>query len=791
MQRRSKKSIALMLAIMMLATLFIYVPAASAAIVNYNIVGAITVGSNVGLTTLGQIVFTEDDDFREVSFAAGTPVTFNVTIKTSGVTFAGNNAYGDLYQVLNAGTGLDPNNGGAAGGTAAVYTPGTGNSDRTYSFTVVPGTDSNNPRGLNGLVLNFPVEVQGASSGSVEVEVICDQIQEISRTYTIGSVISSGTNTTSLADDEIAQIDQNANNANNMGINQLGLIRIQESTPNSVVARWNGALAGADRAVETTVIRIDLPSGVSWNEGLTRVEGDNILQLAGTPAGDTRDPITFTTNSAGHSRLEIRVAHNGNFGNPNPTTRGIITIDPFVDLDDTVPLGDIYASVTGNRSGVSSQSFKIGVAGEYGNTVELVGDPTVITAGALDQAIGDFIIKESSAGSMLANRTISIELPSYVRWFTDPVVDRVKGNGEITTVADRTNDNARHIKRFTVENPSTNATEFKFERGRVFVDADAPEGDVVARFYGNAGVEAEVVVATIVKPVTAEGGSNNVIIGYPNQEVSDLVITEGIKSAIHGNPTIIDEFDQDGINTLANAAGQLVIDAPNGVTFAKLPTVTVTEGDIRLDSDTARLAGNDNQLVIRVRSASNTASTITVSDIELTLDRTVPEGALNLGITGTGLDRTSEDGLINVQTAQVATVVTPAPTDEKVVAVFGIDSTNYVVNEQEFTMDVAPYINTDNRTMMPVRYVGLALGVLTDNINWNDETRTAVLIKGSTYVQLQAGSNILKVNGVEIQMDTAPEIIEGRMMIPLRFVAQAFGATVNWDEDARTATFTL
>jgi hypothetical protein len=50
----------------------------------------------------------------------------------------------------------------------------------------------------------------------------------------------------------------------------------------------------------------------------------------------------------------------------------------------------------------------------------------------------------------------------------------------------------------------------------------------------------------------------------------------------------------------------------------------------------------------------------------------------------------------------------------------------------------------------------------------------------------------MTVNGASITMDVAAEIVPpGRTMIPMRFLAQAFGAKVTWDDTTKTATFEL
>ncbi len=103
-------------------------------------------------------------------------------------------------------------------------------------------------------------------------------------------------------------------------------------------------------------------------------------------------------------------------------------------------------------------------------------------------------------------------------------------------------------------------------------------------------------------------------------------------------------------------------------------------------------------------------------------------------------------------------------------------------------MDVAPYVK-NGRTYLPVRYVAMALGVAPENIYYADGVVT--LLKGGVAVQLTIGSNVLKVNGAEIKMDVPAEISNGRTMLPFRWVAQALGASVSWDEATQTVSMTL
>lgn len=58
----------------------------------------------------------------------------------------------------------------------------------------------------------------------------------------------------------------------------------------------------------------------------------------------------------------------------------------------------------------------------------------------------------------------------------------------------------------------------------------------------------------------------------------------------------------------------------------------------------------------------------------------------------------------------------------------------------------------------------------------------------STVVKLTIGQTTGYVNGAAKTLDAAPIIRESRTMLPVRFVAEAFGATVGWDGATSTAT---
>ena len=51
------------------------------------------------------------------------------------------------------------------------------------------------------------------------------------------------------------------------------------------------------------------------------------------------------------------------------------------------------------------------------------------------------------------------------------------------------------------------------------------------------------------------------------------------------------------------------------------------------------------------------------------------------------------------------------------------------------------------------------------------------------------GSQIMKVNGIEMAMTTAPEITNNRTFLPMADLGRALGVTAVWDAAAKTASF--
>ncbi|MBY6277694.1 copper amine oxidase N-terminal domain-containing protein [Symbiobacterium thermophilum] len=59
--------------------------------------------------------------------------------------------------------------------------------------------------------------------------------------------------------------------------------------------------------------------------------------------------------------------------------------------------------------------------------------------------------------------------------------------------------------------------------------------------------------------------------------------------------------------------------------------------------------------------------------------------------------------------------------------------------------------------------------------------RARVTIGEEPYIVLHIGSPVAFVDGRQVDLDVPPQIVDGRTLVPLRFVAEAFGRRVDWE----------
>ncbi len=111
------------------------------------------------------------------------------------------------------------------------------------------------------------------------------------------------------------------------------------------------------------------------------------------------------------------------------------------------------------------------------------------------------------------------------------------------------------------------------------------------------------------------------------------------------------------------------------------------------------------------------------------------------------------------------------------------DGINVILNGSyiEFP-DVVPQI-IDGRTLVPIRAISEEMGA---DVGYEHETRTVTIVDGDNEIVLKIGDTTAYVNGEVYELDVPANVIEGRTMVPIRFVSEAMGAVVDWDGETKT-----
>ena len=321
-------------------------------------------------------------------------------------------------------------------------------------------------------------------------------------------------------------------------------------------------------------------------------------------------------------------------------------------------------------------------------------------------------------------------------------------------------------------------------------------GDVKVTLGGEFD-DVELKVATVKAPYTVEAKTTEVLIDYRYVPVNEIVITEAEEGLLEDGDVIalqVEKMDFEDAGSYEVTTGDLDVD------------VTINDGK----NDVA-------QLEVEVKDESTEASTVTISGLELYLDRTLPVGGYALQnvkadniLWENSTDKKGEDdkdsyeyvpeanqasnGLFKYKEVtcndKYVEVVTSgrnnddSTTNRKIVITIG--ATTMAVGTQTITLDTPAYINAENYTELPLRVVSEAFGA---TVGWDDASRTVTVMMGQRIVSMTIGSKTMYINGTPVQMNTAPEITNERTFVPVRDLANALGISkIDWNEASQTVT---
>jgi len=105
-----------------------------------------------------------------------------------------------------------------------------------------------------------------------------------------------------------------------------------------------------------------------------------------------------------------------------------------------------------------------------------------------------------------------------------------------------------------------------------------------------------------------------------------------------------------------------------------------------------------------------------------------------------------------------------------------IGKTQALVNNQTVTLDAAPQI-VGGYTMLPMRFVGESLNI---TVAWDNTSKTISCKSVNQNVILPLYGGKANIDGKVVTLSAPPRLVNGRVMVPARFIAEAFGCRVDW-----------
>jgi len=111
-------------------------------------------------------------------------------------------------------------------------------------------------------------------------------------------------------------------------------------------------------------------------------------------------------------------------------------------------------------------------------------------------------------------------------------------------------------------------------------------------------------------------------------------------------------------------------------------------------------------------------------------------------------------------------------------------SAEAVRNGETIRLDAAPF-QQDGVTYVPLRFIADSLG---GSVLWDNGLKRVTVLRDSGMVEMRADSPEMTVNGVRQTAAVSPLIRNGRVMVPVRVVAEQLGLQVVWDSQTKTVT---
>lgn len=208
-------------------------------------------------------------------------------------------------------------------------------------------------------------------------------------------------------------------------------------------------------------------------------------------------------------------------------------------------------------------------------------------------------------------------------------------------------------------------------------------------------------------------------------------------------------------------------------------------GDYRCDSADATSGWYNGKAIKAQLDLNNTVAKVS-GEIHFRYSSIIKNSSLYNIIQNVCLGRTEPateptTGVINEETVAATK---PDVIQEPTVSSIQTDEIKVLINGTELKFDQPPIIE-NGRTLVPMRAIFEALGA---QVSWDSDNNKVTAKNNDTVIAMVIGKNNMTLNSKTVSLDVAPKLVNGRTLVPIRAVSEAFDAQVGWSNSTRTVT---
>lgn len=105
-----------------------------------------------------------------------------------------------------------------------------------------------------------------------------------------------------------------------------------------------------------------------------------------------------------------------------------------------------------------------------------------------------------------------------------------------------------------------------------------------------------------------------------------------------------------------------------------------------------------------------------------------------------------------------------------------------VLDERPLSLDTKP-VNKNGSLLVPLRTIVEALGA---QVAWDGKDKSITITTGGKKVKMAIDNKKACIDGSEYILDAPPALIDGKTMVPLRFISEVTGCKVYWYDTVKT-----